>query len=319
VSSEFHHVPVLLGESIEHLHLSPGATVLDGTLGGAGHAEAILERTRPDGVLVGLDLDEEALAAAAARLEAHGDRVRLVHASFRRIEDVVANLGLAAVDGVLLDLGVSSHQLDVAERGFRFAEAEHSETPLDMRMDRTQGQGAAELLRRATMDELVGWFQRYGELPGSKRLARAITEQRALAPLETTADLLRVIKSARIGGGRRHNPATLVFQALRIAVNDELAALEQGLEAAIRVLAPGGRLVVISYHSLEDRIVKQTFRAAARGCDCPPQIPVCVCGKKPRLEIVTRRPISPGDEETAANPRARSAKLRSAIRLEEAA
>ena len=257
MSSHFHHVPVLLAESADHLHLKPGAVVLDGTVGGGGHAETILDRTSPDGLLVGLDLDSEALEASAARLARFGERVHLVQASFRHLDTAVRELGVGQLDGVLLDLGVSSYQLDAPGRGFRFAEAQRVETPLDMRMDPSQGPSAADLLSRASADEMQGWFQRYGELPGSKRLAQAITRCRAESPLRTTADLLRVIEEAGIGRGRRHNPATLVFQALRIAVNDELAALQEGLEMAISVLKPGGRLVVISYHSLEDRRVKQ--------------------------------------------------------------
>jgi len=320
VTSQFHHAPVLLEESLEHLRLKPGAVIVDGTLGGAGHASAILERTSPDGVLLGLDLDEEALGAARERLALYGERAHCVHSSFRHIEDALRTIGQQRVDGVLLDLGVSSHQLDRAERGFRFADAETHATPLDMRMDPESGApSAADLLARASAEELQSWFQRYGELPGSKRLARAITESRRQEPLRTTADLMRVIRDARIGGGRRHNPATLVFQALRIAVNDELAALEEGLEAAIRVLRPGGRLVVLSYHSLEDRIVKQRFRVAAKGCTCPPEMPICNCGLEPSVRIVTRKPIGPGEDEIRANPRARSAKLRSAERLDMAA
>jgi 16S rRNA (cytosine1402-N4)-methyltransferase len=319
VSSHFHHVPVLLAESADHLHLKPGAVVLDGTVGGGGHAETILDRTSPDGLLVGLDLDSEALEASAARLARFGERVHLVQASFRHLDTAVRELGLGQLDGVLLDLGVSSYQLDAPGRGFRFAEAQRVETPLDMRMDPSQGPSAADLLSRASADEMQGWFQRYGELPGSKRLAQAITRCRAESPLRTTADLLRVIEEAGIGRGRRHNPATLVFQALRIAVNDELAALQEGLEMAISVLKPGGRLVVISYHSLEDRIVKQSFRSAARGCICPPRQPVCTCGRGPSLELDNRRPVGPTAEEEGQNPRSRSARLRAAKRISEAA
>jgi len=319
VSSHFHHVPVLLAESADHLHLKPGAVVLDGTVGGGGHAETILDRTSPDGLLVGLDLDSEALSASAARLARFGERVHLVQASFRHLDTAVRELGLGQLDGVLLDLGVSSYQLDAPGRGFRFAEAQRVETPLDMRMDPSQGPSAADLLSRASADEMQGWFQRYGELPGSKRLAQAITRCRAESPLRTTADLLRVIEEAGIGRGRRHNPATLVFQALRIAVNDELAALQEGLEMAISVLKPGGRLVVISYHSLEDRIVKQSFRSAARGCICPPRQPVCTCGRGPSLELDNRRPVGPTPEEESRNPRSRSARLRAAKRISEAA
>ena len=319
MSADFHHVPVLLEESAEYLHLKPGAIILDGTLGGGGHAEAILERIGPDGILVGLDLDQQALMASTSRLARFGDRIRTVQSSFRHLDTALGKLGIEGVDGVLLDLGVSSYQLDAPDRGFRFGDAAASSTPLDMRMDPSQGVSAADLLQRASAEELQGWFQRYGELPGSRRLAKAITQRRVRQPLRTTADLLQVIEEAGVGGGRRHNPATLVFQALRIAVNDELGALEDGLGAAVSILRPGGRLVVISYHSLEDRIVKHSFRSAARGCICPPKQPICNCGRSPSLEVLTRRPLRPDSTETDRNPRARSARLRAAKRIPEAA
>lgn len=317
MANEFAHRPVLLAESIAFLDCRPGATIVDGTIGGGGHAEAILEKTQPDGVIVGFDLDPEALAAAGRRLAGFGDRVRLVNASFRDVVAALGDLGIEAVDGVLLDLGVSSHQLDTGERGFRFSgtEREAAETPLDMRMDPRHGTTAADLLRRASAHELQLIFQDYGELPGSKRLARAIVDTRRDAPIETTGDLLRVIHEARVGGGRQHHPATRVFQALRIATNDELGALRDGLVGAVASLRAGGRLVVLSYHSLEDRIVKQFFRAEARGCACPPRTPVCICGRSVTLKILTRRPVTPGDAETSANPRARSARLRAAERV----
>jgi len=244
---------------------------------------------------------------------------RTIPASFRHLDTVLEELEIDQVDGVLLDLGVSSHQLDMASRGFRFSGGGAEDSPLDMRMDQESGDTAARLLRTASAKQLQEWFQNYGELPGSKRLAAAIVETRKSEPIETNADLLRVIQSAKIGGGRHHNPATLVFQALRIAVNDELGALREGLNAAIRVLRPGGRLVVIAYHSLEDRIVKQQFRAAAKGCTCPPAMPVCICEGQVTLRVITRRPIQPEDDEIRANPRARSGKLRAAERIEEAA
>ena len=319
VSTDFQHVPVLLAESIEHLHLKPGAVIVDGTLGGGGHAEAILERTAPDGILVGLDVDGEALEAAARRLSPFGDRVHLMQTSFRNLDRCLENLGHSRVDGVLLDLGVSSHQLDSADRGFRFEKSGSASTPLDMRMDPNRGQSAADLLQEATVAELHRLFERYGELPGSKRLAHAIVDRRGENPIRTTADLLQIIHEARIGRGRRHNPATLVFQALRIAVNDELGALEEGLQAAISILRPRGHQVVIAYHSLEDRIVKQTLRSGVRGCICPPRQPICQCGIKPTLKIVRRRPLRPNEAEIVRNPRARSALLRSAERLPEAA
>ena len=317
--TDFEHRPVLLNESIEQLNLVPGATIIDGTLGGGGHAAAILECTSPGGILIGFDLDTDARTAARKRLSAYGDRLRTIPASFRQLDTVLEELEIEQVDGVLLDLGVSSHQLDIPSRGFRFSGGEGADSPLDMRMDQDAGDTAAKLLRTASAKQLQDWFQNYGQLPGSRRLARAIVETRENEPIETNDDLLRVIQNARIGGGRRHNPATLVFQALRIAVNDELSALREGLNAAIRVLRPGGRLVVIAYHSLEDRIVKQQFRAAAKGCTCPPATPVCICGGRVTLRVITRRPIQPDEDEIRENPRARSGKLRAAERIEEAA
>ena len=317
--TEFEHRPVLLSESLLHLNLVPGATVVDGTLGGGGHAGAILEQTSPDGILIGLDLDPEARKAARDRLSRFGERLRTVPASFRNLEKVLEELEVAFVDAVLLDLGVSSHQLDTAARGFRFSSDAGSDAPLDMRMDPDSGYTAADLLKTASARQLQNWFQNYGELPGSKRLAQAIVEARKDSPIKTSADLQQIIQAARIGRGRKHNPATLVFQALRIAVNDELGALRDGLSAATRVLRPGGRLVVIAYHSLEDRIVKQALRAAAKGCTCPPATPLCICGGSITMRVITRRPIQPSDAEIRDNPRARSGKLRAAERIGQAA
>lgn len=292
--------------------------MVDGTVGFGGHAAAILEHTAPDGRLVGLDRDRDALAQAAERLAPFGDRALLIHSSFRDLASVLAERGIVRVDGVLLDLGVSSPQIDRPERGFRFAEDTASETPLDMRMDAEAGTTAADLLAAASEDELAQCFRR-GEIPGSHRLAREIVRVRREAPLRTAADLLAVIRSARVGGGRKHNPATLVFQALRIAVNDELTALGDGLVQATDVLAPSGRLCVIAYHSLEDRAVKHHIRAEVRGCICEPKAPVCTCGRQPRLRRITRRPVAASEDEIAHNPRARSARLRAAERLAEAA
>jgi 16S rRNA (cytosine1402-N4)-methyltransferase len=321
VATHSYHEPVLLDETLGQLDLVPGSVIIDGTLGGGGHAEAILERTAPDGLLIGLDLDADAIRETAKRLEPYGDRVHLVQASFRRMDDVAEDLraskGDLDIDGVVLDLGVSSYQLDEPTRGFRFGPGD--ESPLDMRMDSGgERQTAAELLATLSVEDLERVFSRYGQLPGSRRLARAIVERRGSAPFETATDLLGLIREVGIGRGRKHNPATLVFQALRIAVNDELAALEEGLQAAIRVLRPGGRIAVIAYHSLEDRLVKQNFRAAARGCICPSDFPVCRCGQEPSLEILTRRPIVPSGDEIDRNPRARSARLRAGRRLEAA-
>jgi len=314
----FSHRPVLLDECLTALKLQPGATVVDGTVGGGGHAAAILERTAPNGHLIGLDLDGEAIRESQERLEKFGERVTLVQESFRNLDAVLAHLGVPEVDAVLLDLGVSSHQLDSPQRGFRFASETSAETPLDMRMDQESGTTAADLLRRADPEQLEGWFSKYADLPGSRKLARAIVAARHRAPLRTAADLRAVIAEAGIGRGRRHDPSTLVFQALRMAVNDEADALSEGLEAAIESLRVGGRLAVLSYHSGEDRIVKNRLRAAARGCSCPPRTPVCICGEKARLRVITRKPISAGADELRANPRARSARLRIAERVAEA-
>ncbi len=318
VASEYHQ-PALLDESIALLELRPDATVVDATVGGGGHAAAILERIAPHGRLIALDVDEEALAAARLRLADYGERARLVQASFRQLRAVLADLGIERVDGILLDLGVSSRQLDAPERGFRFAAASADVTPLDMRMDRRDPRTAADLLNAASVAELERWLREYGELPGAGRLARALDQARRRRPLRTARDLLDVIAAARIGRRRRHDPATLVFQALRIALNDEIRALEEGLEASIESLRPRGRLAVLAYHSLEDRVVKNRFRDAARGCSCPPRTPVCVCGGRVRLRVLTRRPIRPGPAELRSNPRARSARLRGAERVAEAA
>ena len=313
-----YHEPVLLDECLDVLALRPGALVVDGTLGDGGHAEAILERTAPDGQLLGLDWDDDALRIAGERLASFGNRVILVRASFAELEAVLREQRMVGVDALLLDLGVSSRQLDSTERGFRFRDAD-APVALDMRMDRRRAESAADLVARGSVSELVDWFSRYGELPGSKRLARALVEARRTRPVRTAADLVRVIEESGIGRGRRHHPATLVFQALRLATNEELDALHRVLDAAPRCLRADGRLAVISYHSLEDRIVKNAFRDGERGCVCPPKIPVCVCGRKPVYRRLTKRPVSPTEAEIARNPRARSAKLRAALRLAEAA
>ncbi len=315
----FTHQPVLLDECLDWLALRPGQVVVDGTLGGGGHSEAILERTAPSGRLIGLDLDPQALEAAGERLNRFGERAVLVHASFRDLARVLAELEIDAVDGVLLDLGVSSPQLDQPERGFRFGPDTAEDVALDMRMDPTRGATAAEHLRRATQDELADWFHHYGDVRGARRLARRIVQTRSQQPIETAADLRRVIREAGIGRGRKHDPATLVFQALRIAVNDELGALREGLEAAIAGLRPGGRVVVLAYHSAEDRIVKRAFRDAAKGCVCPPRQPDSTCDKQPSLTVHTKPPLRPPAAEVERNPRARSACLRAAERIAEAA
>jgi 16S rRNA (cytosine1402-N4)-methyltransferase len=319
VVTQFAHRPVLLEKSLSLLELRSNSLIVDATIGGGGHSAAILERTAPDGRLIGLDRDPQALEEAGLRLAAYGDRVQLVRASFRHLREVLARAGVSLVDGILLDLGVSSPQLDDPQRGFRFAADTADDTALDMRMDPDAPISAAELLSSASAEELASWFREYADLPGARRLARAIVAARERAPLRTTRDLLNVIEAARTGRGRRHHPATLAFQALRIAVNDEIRSLEEGLDAAIDSLCPGGRLAVIAYHSVEDRVVKNRFRDAQRGCTCPPRMPVCICGGRVRLRIVTKRPISPDEDELRENPRSRSARLRAAERVAEAA
>ena len=318
MSTTFAHRPVLLEESLTLLALQSNATVVDGTAGGGGHALSILEATSPNGQLIALDRDASALEATRQRLADAGflERTRLCHASFTELDRTLDAEGFGAIDGVLFDLGVSSHQLDTPERGFRFSGPEHDETPLDMRMDTSAGETAADLLARATEKQLQTWFSEYGELPGSKRLAKAIVERRRERPLRTARDLLDTIRAAGVGHGRKHHPGTLVFQALRIAVNDELEALVLGLEAAIRRLRPGGRIVVLAYHSIEDRIVKNCFRDAVRGCTCPPHQPVCTCGGRVLLKLITKRPQKASENEVRENPRARSVRLRAAERLE---
>lgn len=310
---------MLLDEVVGLLAPTAEAVVVDGTLGAGGHATRLLSTLGPAGRLIGLDVDDEAIAEVSRRGVLSDPRVHLVRASFRELERVLDDLGIPLVDAVLLDLGVSSRHLDAAERGFRFGDDTAERTPLDMRMDRRSDRTAAELLASASEPEIEHWLRAYGELPGAGRLARAIVRTRGETPLRNAADLVRLIRATGVGGGRKHHPATLVFQALRIAVNDEIAALEEGIDAALARLRPHGRLAVIAYHSLEDRVVKTRLRQAAKGCICPPRIPVCVCGRNPQVRLVTRRAVRPGDEECARNPRARSARLRVVERLEEVA
>lgn len=310
---EFHHVPVLLHEVLDGLALREDGTYVDCTLGGAGHSIEILRRLGPRGRLIGLDQDEAALAAAAERLAPFGDQVRLVKTNFERIAQVVDKLQVGPVHGVLMDIGVSSHQLDEAERGFSF----HQEAPLDMRMDRSNPVSAAAVVNEWPEEELARIIREYGEERWAKRIAQFIVRARAQGPIRTTTQLVDVIKAAIPAAARREggHPARRTFQAVRIAVNDELGVLERGLEGALQVLAPGGRLVVITFHSLEDRLVKQTFARWANPCTCPPGAPVCTCGKQPLVRHVTRKPVTASPDELEANPRARSAKLRAVEKL----
>jgi len=309
------HLPVLVDEVIEMLAPAPGGLHIDATLGGGGHTERILEAANPDGRLLGLDADPVAIARVEARLrQRFGDRLVLRQANFRELAEVAPAAGFGAVDGCLFDLGLSSFQLADRERGFGF----RAGGPLDMRFDPSRGVPASELLASLDVAEMTALFRRYGEEPKAPRIARAIVDARRVAPLATAEELAALIErvvppNPRLP--RRTHPATRVFQALRIAVNEELDALMDGLAAALDLLRPGGRLVVLSYHSLEDRIVKRFFQAERRGCVCPPEIPLCVCGRNPRLRLVTNPSLTPSLTEIAANPRARSARLRAAERL----
>lgn len=294
-------------EVLHWLQPEPGGVYLDGTLGGGGHSYLILEKVAGSRV-IGLDRDPAALRAAAERLGHFVDRVSLHHATFDQAGDVVGQLELEALDGMLLDLGVSSHQLDTPERGFSF----RHDAPLDMRMNPLAGETAADIVNGAEEDELVKIFFEYGEERFSRRIARAIVRQRAQNAISRTEELAQLVRDVVPGGRKpaRIHPATRVFQALRIRVNDELGQVERGVAKGISLLRPGGRLVVISFHSLEDRIVKHMFRDMARGCVCPPKLPVCHCGKIAEVKVLTRKGIKAGDDEVERNPRARSAVLR---------
>jgi 16S rRNA (cytosine1402-N4)-methyltransferase len=309
------HLPVLVDEVIEMLAPAPGSLHIDATLGGGGHTERILEAANPDGRLLGLDADPAAIDRVRARLGPRfGDRLVLRQANFRELGEVAPAAGFGAVDGALFDLGLSSFQLADRERGFGF----RAGGPLDMRFDPSRGVPASELLASLDTAELTALFRRYGEEPKAPRIARAIVDARRVAPIATAEELAALVERVLPPNPRqprRTHPATRVFQALRIAVNEELDALQAGLASALDLLRPGGRLVVLSYHSLEDRIVKRFFQAERRGCICPPELPVCVCGRNPRLRLVTSPSLTPTDAEIAVNPRARSARLRAAERL----
>jgi 16S rRNA (cytosine1402-N4)-methyltransferase len=309
------HIPVLAEEIMSMLAPAPGSLQIDATLGGGGHTERILEATDPDGRLLGLDADGAAIARVDGRLRPRfGDRLVLRQANFRDLATVAREAGYGAVDGALFDLGLSSYQLADTDRGFGF----RAGGPLDMRFDASRGVPASDLVASLDVNELTALFRRYGEEPKAGRIARAIVDARRTAPITTAEELAALIERVLPPNPRqprRTHPATRAFQALRIAVNEELDALQEGLTAALDLLRPGGRLVVLSYHSLEDRIVKRFLAAERRGCVCPPEIPVCVCGRNPRLRLLTRPSLTPTAEEIAANPRARSARLRAAERL----
>ncbi len=304
---EFHHISVLLEECLDALAIKPDGIYLDGTLGGAGHSSQIAKRLTT-GRLIGIDRDPVALKAAGQRLEPYKENVTLVHSNFCEMAQVVKDLGLPGVDGILLDLGVSSPQLDDGERGFSYM----ADAPLDMRMNSEDALSAHAVVNTWSQDELKRILFDYGEERFAPRIAAAICRRREEKPIETTLELVDIIRSAMPAQALREkqHPAKRSFQAIRIAVNDELGSVEQAMEAAIPLLNPGGRLAVITFHSLEDRIVKNAMADAAKGCTCPPNFPVCVCGKKPQVKLISRKPIIAGEQELEDNPRSRSAKLR---------
>ena len=305
--SEFHHVSVLLEECIEGLNIKPDGIYVDGTLGGAGHSSRIAEKLIT-GRLIGIDRDPVALTAAGERLAPYGDRVTLVHSNFCELDTALDSLGITGVDGILLDLGVSSPQLDDGQRGFSYM----VDAPLDMRMNGQDSLDAKQIVNHWSYEELKRILYDYGEERFAPRIAAAICKRREEKEIETTLELVDIIRGAMPASALREkqHPAKRSFQAIRIAVNDELGSVERVMQKAIPRLNPGGRLAVITFHSLEDRIVKQAMAEAAKGCTCPPEFPVCVCGKKPRVKLITRKPIVSGEEELERNPRARSAKLR---------
>ena len=305
--SSFHHVSVLLDASIDALNIRPDGIYVDGTLGGGGHSREIASRLTT-GHLIGIDRDETALAAAGERLAPFMDRVTLVHSNFCEMDSVIRSLGYPGVDGVLLDLGVSSPQLDESSRGFSYM----ADAPLDMRLDRGDTLTAYQVVNEWSYEELKRILFDYGEERYAPLIAGAICRRREQKPIATTLELVDIIRGSVPPAALREkqHPAKRSFQAIRIAVNDELGAVSKAMEAAIPMLNPGGRLAVITFHSLEDRIVKSAMAEAARGCTCPPSFPVCVCGKKPKVNLLSRKPVLPGPEELEENPRARSAKLR---------
>ena len=307
------HKPVMIMEVADMLQPKPGGIYLDGTLGGGGHALLILERSSPDGLLVGIDLDDDALCESEKTLRPYGERVILIRGNFAEMDRILEDLGIDKVDGILLDLGVSSHQLEEAHRGFSFS----LEAPLDMRMDHRQEFSAHDLVNGYSTSELEKIIRDYGEETMAGRIAKAITSKRKLSPIRTTTELARLIIGALPPSSRhRHvHPATRTFQAIRIAVNDELSNLHRALACGMKALERTGRFAIISFHSLEDRLVKDTFRSLEKGCICPPDFPRCTCGRVGQVRVLTRRPLVAGADELAANPRARSARLRTAERI----
>lgn len=303
----FNHVSVLLKECITGLNIRPDGTYVDGTLGGGGHSFHILQRLE-EGRLIGIDQDTDALNAATNRLKIYGDKFIPVHSNFSELKNVLAELEIKKIDGLLLDLGVSSFQLDEAERGFSYM----NDGKLDMRMNQSDAFTAYEVVNQYSERKLTEIISEYGEENWANRIAKFIVESRSVKPIETTFELVEIIKNAIPAAARKDgpHPAKRTFQAIRIEVNNELRIIEQTIEDAVKVMNKGGRIAIITFHSLEDRIVKNAYKKLAQGCTCPPEFPVCVCGGKPKVKIITRKPILPSDDEVEGNPRARSAKLR---------
>ena len=307
---DFHHIPVLFNETIEMLDCKPGDIIVDGTLGGGGHAQAILERILPGGTLIGIDRDPDALEAASRRLDKYQDSLITVHDNFANLESILDKLGIEVIDGMIMDLGVSSYQLDKGSRGFSY----QSDAPLDMRMDPTQELSAHDVVNKYDERRLARIISQYGEEKWAARIAKFIVNNR---PINTTEELAQVIKAAIPAKARRRrpHPAKRTFQAIRIEVNKELEILEGAIESAVSKLRPGARLCIITFHSLEDRIVKNTFRKLQNPCSCPPNAPICICGNQPLVKVITRKPIIPSEQEISQNPRSRSAKLRACQKL----
>lgn len=304
---EFHHVSVLLNESVDGLNISPDGIYVDGTMGGAGHSREILKKIG-SGRLIGFDRDETAISVCRERLAEFGEKVCFVNRNFFEIKDVLRTLGIEKIDGAVLDLGVSSYQLDTAERGFSY----QHDALLDMRMNRNDTLTAKDVVNEYDEEQLADIIFKYGEDRWAKRIAEFIVAERQKEEILTTGKLVEIIKKAVPKGARQDgpHPAKRTFQAIRIEVNGELAGLKKAVRDFIDVLAPGGRLAIITFHSLEDRIVKTAYQEAAKGCICPPELPVCMCGKKPQGKIITKKAISASEEELENNPRARSAHLR---------
>ena len=308
MSAEFQHIPVLLDEVLELLAPERGGVFIDGTLGGGGHAEAVLSRLPQTGRLIGIDRDWEAVRAAENRLQAYGGRFTALHGNFFQMKSLLGEIGVVEANGILLDLGVSSHQLDTPERGFSYKQ----EAPLDMRMDATAPLSAYEVVNTYSLDALCHILWDYGEERFGKRIAEHICRARANKPIETTLELAAIARDAIPGKYRneQQHPARRTFQAVRIEVNSELRELDLAVEAACDLLQKGGRLCIITFHSLEDRIVKQAFRRFENPCTCPPSAPICVCGKVPKAKVLTKKPLTASEEEAAANSRSNCAKLR---------